>query len=207
MKKYLLVILSFFFFSINASAETAAEEFSEILANFRGAQGDFEQVTMNARGKVLHKSKGTMALQRPGKFRWNTLQPTQQLLIADGKYIWVYDIDLEQVIRKKQTNNAETAPAMLLSSSTQSLMERFSIKSLNKADGTGQWFQLTPRNKESLYKSVQINFKKGIFHAIRIISNVGQTSTITFYNVVENPRLDDKLFHFSPPSGVDVIRE
>jgi hypothetical protein len=40
--------------------------------------------------------------QRPGKFRFNYTKPFEQLIVADGKTLWLYDADLNQVTQRPQ---------------------------------------------------------------------------------------------------------
>ena len=42
-------------------------------------------------------TKGDMIIRRPGKFYWKSQSPDPILVVADGKHLWTYDIDLEQV--------------------------------------------------------------------------------------------------------------
>ena len=55
---------------------------------------------------------------RPGRFRWE-LTPagaaSPQLMVADGKNLWFYDRDLEQVSVKAAAAALTATPASLLS--------------------------------------------------------------------------------------------
>ncbi|MFX8879596.1 outer-membrane lipoprotein carrier protein LolA, partial [Acinetobacter baumannii] len=76
---------------------TAAQKLMQDLSAYQQAQGSFSQNIMDQHGASLQQSSGTFALIRPvagnaaGKFRWQTISPSSQLLIADGQKIWFYD--------------------------------------------------------------------------------------------------------------------
>ena len=62
----------------------------EKLNAMRTMQASFKQI-VRADQREISRSKGSMALERPGKFRWQTQSPMEQLVIADGSKIWIYD--------------------------------------------------------------------------------------------------------------------
>lgn len=138
----------------------ASDELFQLLNNTTTMRADFVQTTVRTNARGAHgklttnststssipampamlatlpqqKTTGKMALLRPGKFRWETQQPTQQLIIANGRYAWVYDVDLEQVTKQKINTQQPGSPAELLSGSSDTLRRAFSIKRLT-SDG------------------------------------------------------------------------
>ena len=52
---------------------------------------------------MVESSTGTLDIERPADFAGAISEPYEQLLIADGRNIWSYDLDLEQVTVKPQT--------------------------------------------------------------------------------------------------------
>lgn len=66
------------------------------LRETRTLKADFAQTSVGGIGGG--KSQGTMAISRPGKFRWSITKPYTQLMVGDGSRIWLYDPELKQVI-------------------------------------------------------------------------------------------------------------
>ena len=98
--------------TVSASPATDVEKYLSGLASW---SADFEQTIDDGHGHVLRSAAGRLYLQRPGKFRWDYSQPSEQLVLADGKQIWFYDKDLAQAnVRDMDTGLAST-PASLLS--------------------------------------------------------------------------------------------
>lgn len=187
-------------FSVSAFAD-ANQNLASLLNNFKTLKANFSQ-TIYENKKVIQQSEGTMALQRPGKFFWHTASPTEQTIIADGHYFWIYDIDLQQVTRKKQQSNIDT-PATLLSGSTQSLMSQFNISEVS--DGDMQKFHLTPKVDNALFESVEFSFRNNVLQQMRLTSNLGQISQVNFTDVSLNQSLNQQMFQFKAKAGVDVI--
>jgi outer membrane lipoprotein carrier protein len=42
---------------------------------------------------------------------------------------------------------------------------------------------------------------------MRLQDGLGQVTRLTFSDVKQNPKIDEKLFQFTPPKGVDVMTE
>ena len=57
--------------------------------------GNFQQTVTDLNGRDSKTSSGTLALQAPRQFRWETLKPYQQTIVADGSRVWMYDPELE----------------------------------------------------------------------------------------------------------------
>jgi outer membrane lipoprotein carrier protein len=187
------------------SSSSASDQLGQILANLQSMQANFEQAVLDNNGGTLQSSSGKMALARPGKFRWETNVPSKQLLIADGKTVWIYDTDLKQVTRKKQNTKSQVTPAMLLSDSTPFLLQSFQVKLLPTQNSTEKWFRLTPKSKESLFQSTTLVFQNNELRIMQIISTIGQRTVLRFSQVKNNPTLKANIFQFHIPKGVDVV--
>jgi outer membrane lipoprotein carrier protein len=74
-----------------ASPTSEVEKYLNGLATW---SADFKQTIDDGHGKVVRSAAGKLYLQKPGKFRWDYSEPSEQLILADGKQIWFYDKDL-----------------------------------------------------------------------------------------------------------------
>lgn len=148
---------------------------------------------------------GTMALERPGKFRWETLSPNHQIIIANGQYIWFYDVDLEQATVQNLKQHANS-PALLLSGSTTALEERFKILECATKENDVS-FRLAPRMNQDMVKEVLLKFAANKLKQMSVVDNLGQKTLFEFSQVKINPKLSRTLFQFHPPKNVDVIKQ
>lgn len=126
-------------------AATPSQDLATLLTGYQSLQANFQQTTRSDKGKVMQQSRGKMSLQRPGQFRWQITSPNKQLIIANNKYLWVYDVDLEQATRQKINKANKSSPAWLLSGSVTEIQDRFIVSQI-KGPGGGQWFELKPKN-------------------------------------------------------------
>ena len=188
-----------------ASATTSpASEVEKYLTGLSSWSADFKQTIEDGQGHVLRGAAGKFYLERPGKFRWDYSEPSEQLILADGKQIWFYDKDLAQANVRSIDGTLASTPAMLLSG-TGSVSNQFDIKALPNEGGL-RWFQLVPKHSDTDFQVVRIGFDKdGELASMFLADKLNQITQLTFTNPIKNPKFAPDLFSFTPPPGVDVI--
>lgn len=174
-------------------------------ADLKTIEANFEQEQIDAQTGEKRAASGTFLLSRPGKFRWDYLKPYQQMILADGDKIWIYDPDLEQVIVKQAKQALGDMPAQLLSS-TQPLNQSFDIFVLGDEDGMS-WFRLEPIDEDSTVEVIRLGFDRDHLRVMELSDAFGQETRIRFYNVKRNPVIQAARLTFQPPPGVDVVGE
>jgi outer membrane lipoprotein carrier protein len=180
-----------------------ATEVEKYLSGLASWSAEFTQTIDDGHGTVLRSAAGRLYLQRPGKFRWDYSQPSEQLVLADGKQIWFYDKDLAQAnVRDMDTSLAST-PASLLSGSG-SVSAQFNVTAMPPSAGL-QWYQLVPKHADTDFQLVRIGFDKGELRSMFLADKLNQITQLTFANSKRNLTLAPDLFLFVPPPGVDVI--
>ena len=100
------------------AAEEAAQRLRAALKNLDNISAEFKQTLLDEDKNIVQQSRGTMALQRPGKFAWIYTEPFEQRIIGDGKELWIYDVELEQVTVKPMDAGISNAPIMILMKQT-----------------------------------------------------------------------------------------
>ena len=206
--KYFKSIFLFLFILFSAPTfaaqqQTAALELTQLLNGFSTFQAQFTQTTSDVTHQVLQQSSGTMMLMRPGRFRWETQNPTHQIVITDGKTLWIYDADLKQAT-KQSIQNSPINPAKLLSGDVSTLMKQFDVHMIPHQSVSV--FQLIPKKPSPQFRSVAISFQHHELHSMQIQNTMEQTNTFVFSHVVVNKSLSADLFKFSAPHGVDVMQ-
>lgn len=196
-----------FILPMQCFAQSDADQLINVLGSINSLQANFDQTVNDANGGVLQSAQGTMSILRPGKFRWEIKAPAQQLLIADGNYIWFYDVDLAQVTKQKQQAAENGSPAMLLSGSVQKLAQDFIITAQNTNNKNALLFKLVPRSKQAMFQQVTLNFTDGKLRSMKLFDNLNQATIVNFSAVKNNPQLNAKLFIFTPPKDVDVVTQ
>ena len=206
------VFFAALFLSLMVSPVQAGKAIDRFDAFF-GAKGalrtDFEQTVEGAAVTQPKVSRGILLMHRPGRFRWDYQVPYPQLILADGKRLWIYDEDLAQVVVKPlDAASLGDTPALLLSSeglSGSSLKENFIITELDESRDGLYWVQLLPKATDSNFQEMSMGFGEKHISKMVLVDGFGQQTTLTFSNVEVNAKLPADSFVFKPPKGVDVI--
>lgn len=202
MKKILLAVLMSF--SAAAFCEAADQVLQTKLNAIRSMTASFKQV-VKAKERVVSRSSGTMALQRPGRFRWQTKEPMAQLMIADGQRIWIYDTDLEQVTVKKQEKGLGGTAALFLSGYDNTVTRDFTV--VQSGSGDNSVFDLQAKSPKANFQRMKLVFHKDMLTELVLFDQLGQVTTVQLAKTKLNPQLAVSLFQFKTPKGVDVVQQ
>jgi len=153
-------------------------------------------------------SSGSFEFQRPGRFKFVYKKPFEQTIVADGKTLWLYDVDLNQVTERAQAQALGSTPAALLASAPDlaALRAEYRLEAAPEQDGL-QWALASPKAQGGQLKSVRVGFEGDSLAALDILDSFGQQSQIRFTGMQVNPALPAGSFQFKPPPGADVLRQ
>jgi outer membrane lipoprotein carrier protein len=184
--------------------QTALDRF---LAGLTTWKAGFTQTVVDGRGRKLGDGRGLLLISRPGRFRWE-LSPGNgpeagQLLVADGRNLWFYDRDLDQVTVKPVTEALSQSPAMLLSGSDD-IRKAFDVRSEPRAQGL-EWVAVTPRGAEGDFKVARLGFRGAELARMELQDRLGQRTTLEFLEAARNGPVAADELKFVPPAGADVI--
>ena len=171
----------------------------------KSLKSEFSQILFDADGGVIQESKGNVWIRRPGLFRWEYNQPYPQVIVADGRHIWIYDPELEQVTVKKEELAVGNAPALVLSGK-RALEKDFKLANINRQDKY-TWVSLKPLKEDRDFNEILVAFLNDKLSILELKDNLGQRTQIHFAKVSVNLALEDSRFRFIVPDGTDIIGE
>lgn len=190
-------------FTVQAGAMNSLKSF---VKDVRKSRAVFVQILLDKNSKIIQESSGTMQLYRPGKFRWHYEKPYEQMIIGDGKKVWFYDPDLNQVTVRKLDVAIGSSPAALLAGEN-AIEKNFDLGELGLR-GKLEWLEARPKISGGSFESVRLGFTStGTLKKIVLHDNFGQTTVIIFSKMEKNPYLEPELFKFTPPENSDVISD
>ena len=179
------------------------ERLQTFLDGVQSLQARFDQSVFDTSQGQTRRLEGMFYLQRPGKFRWDYTEPKGQLVVADGKTVWLVEDDLRQAYQKRQSEALRGTPALLLTEQLK-LEDHFEIADL----GAGQdleWVELIPRDPESQFTRVLLAFAGNELRRMELADKFGQVTRFGFSDIRRNPRLDPDLFVYVPPRGTQMF--
>ena len=191
-------------------ATTAVAGGRDDLATFtkglKGLDGQFNQQVFDANGKLKESSSGRVALSAPRLFRWVYPKPSEQLLVADGTRVWVYDPDLQQVTRRAQGAEEQNSPLAALIDPGK-LEKDYVLHDAGTSDGL-DWLDIAPRKaSDTGFRSARLGFGPQGLATMRVTDALGQKTRIDFSHWQRNPAFASGTFRFVPAKGVDVVGE
>lgn len=188
------------------------ESLEAFVKNAKSGRAEFTQ-TVTAPSKDgqpsrVKTSTGTFEFQRPGRFKFDYQKPFAQTIVADGKTLWLYDADLNQVTQRAQAQALGSTPAALIAAAPnlRALQADFTLEGEPARDGL-EWVKATPKNKDGQLQSILVGFQGDGLAALEILDSFGQRSVLKFSKVEVNPALLAGTFTFKAPAGADVLKQ
>lgn len=193
-----------------ATAAEAQTPLDTYLTQLKTLRAEFAQTVTDGKGAQVQSAQGRLVIVRPGRFRWE-LTPdggAAQLMIADGRNLWFYDRDLEQVSVKAATAALTATPAGLLSGDGD-IRELFTVASAGKKDGF-DWVLVKPKQGDADFREARLGFgtgprEQGELKHMVLKDKLGQTVRLQFFKSERNPPVAESEVTFTPPTGADVI--
>ncbi|AJC48639.1 outer membrane lipoprotein chaperone LolA [Allofrancisella guangzhouensis] len=202
MKKATLYILLILTTSV-CFAKSDTTSLIDKLNNIDSMSASFTQKLIDGQNNNIN-SEGFIFLKKPYFFKWVTQSPNNQEIVSNGKKLWIYDSDLEQLIIKKVSDNIAQFPYLiLLADNANNIGKIFNIQ--QKGDNS---YILKPKDNEMI-NSITIKFdNKNQLNYLNISTSLHQYTQINFSEVKTNiPDIKNDEFHFIPPEGTDIIDE
>lgn len=214
-KKLLVNSLLTLFLSVIAlqvSADSPNEEnknfshLSHLLSAFNQFEADFIQKTYDKDKVEVQSLTGIIKLQKPDHFYWKSNDPYAQLLVTNGKSIWHYDADLEQVVIQDYANQAAQAPILVVAENPIRLRESYKIEQL-VTEKSATSFSLVALDETAALKQIKLIFSEEKLVGLNFTDSLQQKTEITFTDILLNKAINPALFEFEIPLGVDVLHE
>ena len=189
-----------------ATAQAGArDDLDAFTHDLKGLKADFTQQVFDPNGNAKERSSGEVALSAPRLFRWEYTKPYEQLIVADGKRVWVYDPDLQQATRRAQGDAEQGSPLAALIDPKR-LDRDYIVAEAGSGDGL-EWLSVKPRKQDGAgFESARLGFGDGGLEQMQFTDALGQKSVIRFGAWQRNPAFPSSTFQFAPPKGVDVIK-
>ncbi len=188
---------------VTAQSGPARVQLERFTNGLKSLHARFDQQLINADGLVEETSSGQLWIAHPNRFRWEYGGKFPELVVADGEKVWLYDEMLEQVTIRQQSSLTADSPLILLTDLRQ-LDGQFDVRELGDDSGL-DLLELRARNPESQFERVLLGLDDDKVILMTLEDVFGLRTEIRFKDIKRNPQLNEELFHFIPPEGVDVI--
>lgn len=164
-----------------------------------------QELVLIGAGRTL-KAHGTVAFKRPGKMRWTLRNEEEQLIVADGATLWVYQPEERQVLRAPFQHAFRSSSPISFLTGVGRIESDFTA-SLDGTEDSHVFLMLVPRHDEGEIGRLRLRVDRRSYEIIgaEIRDPLGNLTRLRFFNLRRNTGLSDALFRFEVPTGVDVI--
>lgn len=184
-------------------AAEGAQRVDVYLKGLNSLKADFEQFTFNAERTQMMQRRGTLYLQRPGRFRWEYEGPNKQIIIADSQRVYVHDVELKQVSHQSQAKALRGTPALLLSNA-EPIEQHFEVRPIESSDGR-DWVELIPKDPETDVVRIELGFGKDTLDSLIMADSFGQETRLNFTGAQRNVSLKPDLFKIDQRAVDDFL--
>ena len=182
----------------------AVDTLREFVRDVKSGRAAFTQTVIASDGVRKKTSIGQFEFLRPNRFRFAYTKPFEQLIVADGVKVWIYDADLNQASSRRIAQALGATPAALLAGGA--LDGEFTLAPQPARDGL-EWALATPKAKDGPFQSMRVGFKGKELAAVEITDSFGQRSALAFSRFEPNVAFDAERFRYTPPPGAEVVEQ
>ncbi|MGD1984828.1 MAG: outer membrane lipoprotein carrier protein LolA [Chromatiaceae bacterium] len=187
----------------HAAPGPGREALDRFLDNLETLQAKFEQSVLDTENATVGQLHGLFLLQRPGRFRWDYVAPNKQVILADGRDVWIIEEELKHVTRHLQRFALRGTPAAFMVVDAQ-VEDDFEIVEIGERLGM-QWLELIPRDPDSDFNRVLLAFVGEELRHMELNDKFGQISRFRFFDVQRNIPIDSELFVYQGADDWDVL--
>ena len=192
--------------TIGISDDSAVALLDAFFAEVRDLSAAFEQQRFDEAGEPVEDlSTGRFDLLRAdcSCFRWHYDAPYELIIVADGEWIWYYDVDLEQVEQRPASDLP--ASSVILLSGAGELRDEYAVRELPAADDL-RWIELKPLDPSSSeFVAARLGFSGRVPVVIELIDGLNELARLAFTDIEVNAGQSPDDFDFVPPRGVDIV--
>jgi outer membrane lipoprotein carrier protein len=172
-----------------------------------GFTANFTQTSSIKAMDITDRASGRAFFKRSGKMRWEYETPDRQLIITDGKTLWVFRPEDSQVMIGKGPSFFKDGKGFSFLSDMKVIKQKFSM-AFEKETKQGFFvLKLLPREKTYDITEIYLWISKINFDVVKILTynSYGDETRIIFTDIQLKEKLDDALFSFEVPEGVEVL--
>lgn len=174
--------------------------------NLKTMQVEFTQtISYKAQPAAKRTESGVLYLKKPGRMRWDYREPARKLFLSDGKDIYFYSPAANRVEKSKlkETEDMRAPLAFLIGRLD---FQRDFREYVVRQDGPDRWITARPRSDQAPYTEVRFLLTPSIqISRLRVVGHDDSIMEFQFNHEQLNPKLDDKMFQFQAPAGVEMI--
>ena len=212
MRRFLIAVLVLILSTVAIVAGEASSDLKTLLDRL---QKHYQQTTsfsakfqeeIAPAGGTKREREGIVYYRKPGRMRWEFGGDDKELIVSDGKLLYNYQPDLNQVIETplEQAFKSSAAASFLLGIGNVQRDFDASTPKSPPADGLAH-VKLAPKNGGD---TIEIGIDPATLDlkTLLLTDALGDVTELTFSDLKDGAPLDNKLFEFVAPAGADIVK-
>ncbi|MBW1698033.1 MAG: outer membrane lipoprotein carrier protein LolA [Deltaproteobacteria bacterium] len=205
-----LLMSSLFVLSLPVFALTLEEILEGVERRYSGSgfSARFFQISTLKAMQITESASGRLYVKHPGKMRWEYEAPEKQVIITDGKKLWIYRPEDSQVmVGKAPVFFGEGKGAGFLSD-IRRIRKNFQLSLQPEGEKSRYVIKLIPKKKTYDLAAVYLSILPDTFDVAQVITqnDYGDETRIGLSDFSYDQKLPDSLFEFQIPEGVDIVQ-
>ena len=173
---------------------------------------NFRQISRTQMQRRQRKASGTIVISKPGRIRWDYLQPDPLLLMINKDIAFMYQEKERKMMKVPADRYLSYDVACAFFIGNGNIQRDFTIQEPEDIPflADGQYcITLIPRNKHPQLNSLNlwIDSNTWLIRQIRLADQVGSITDLFFTNIIINQPVPDETFLFTPPPDTEIIEQ
>jgi len=217
--KYLIrlgptILCLLLFFSGPATAADPTADLDAILDGIEnryageGFSAKFFQESMLKAMQISDTAEGQLLVKRPDKMRWAYSMPDEQMIVSDGRSVWIYRPADKQVMVGKASQFFGMGQGAAFLSDLGQLRKSFKIELQPAENEKYHRLRLVPRKPNPDLAEIILSVERASHRIDQVVTTnaYGDETRIVLSDYQFNIDPEVKLFTFTIPKGVDVVQ-
>ncbi len=187
-----------------------------------GVTARFSQTSTIKAMDITDTAEGKVFIKRPGRMRWEYESPEPQVILTDGKTLWIFRPSDNQVMTGKAPTYFGDGRGAGFLSDIQLIRKSFTVtrpsrpvpggEGASSGAETGEsgriHLRLVPREERADLAEVrlEVSGKNGSIERIITVNTYGDETVIDLLHQQFDQKIDDAVFQFDIPQGADIVQ-
>jgi len=167
---------------------------------------DFRQETEVKTLNRTMKASGKLSFKRPGKMLWRYEEPKNQFVLTDGKHLYFYQPEQNQVIKSPLKNAFRGDIPLSFLLGLGNLKKDFNA-ALKASDDSQNVLRLEPKGEAGGYSEILVGVSKASADIlwVSVRDAASNLTTLRFAGMRKGVGVNDSLFQIKIPNGADIV--
>lgn len=174
-------------------------------------KAQFIQVYRSSPQAPVRQEYGTLYLKKPGKMRWEYASPEVKLFVSDSRTVYFYVPEDRQATRLPVKESGDLRLPLRFLLGRMNLKREFRVElavDVAPLDPGNPVLRLTPRRNDDRLRELLLEADaRNRIRRVKVTETDGAVTEFRLSAEVADPPLDDAMFRFRPPPGVEVVEE